>query len=245
MKGKAKNFFANILVYIAGFLIGAIFHLFVILGKIKIFHWDRFPKRKTKIIVISNHPSLLEPLLLPGLFFSQYAFDYFKFAPWSTPDKENFYDKWCWAWIRARSIPIPRNDMFGSSRTLVLMKKILDSEEGIIIYFPEGGRTFKGTEFSFSKKGRRIKKLKNGIGWLALRTQALILPVWVEGTEYVLPNTIWRDDDVNYFPFPRLGENIVIKIGDPFIINGKNVLTKEKATDIITEVLLELADEEE
>ena len=61
---------------------------------------------------------------------------------------------------------------------------------------------------------------------------AMILPIWVEGTDDVLPN--------NKLPIPRLWRRMVIKIGNPFMIQGR---TRREATSEIRLALLGLADE--
>jgi 1-acyl-sn-glycerol-3-phosphate acyltransferase len=121
------------------------------------------------------------------------------------------------------------------------MKNVLNSG-GIIILFAEGGRTCFGEKFQFSPGGKKIRVLKNGVGWLALKTGATVLPVWVEGTDKVLPNS---PDRRKLFCFPRFGGRITIKIGNPLRFQkGSQYLDKEQITSIIKNALLELADEE-
>ena len=104
----------------------------------------------------------------------------------------------------------------------------------------EGGRTVKGEDFLYSQKGKKIRIFKDGLGWLVLKTGALVLPVWVEGTEKVLPN---RPDKL--FSCPNLREKITIKIGEPLRFHGLPAAKREQATQIIANALLRLADEEE
>ncbi len=227
------------LTYPYGIVMGIIFRLLVIIKKIRVLYWKRFPHWEKRIILVSNHPSLLEPFLLPALFLREYFLHPFQYAPWSTPDKANFYDSWYWFWLRPRAIPIDRKKQKGNLRVFLRIKEIVSSG-GIIILFPEGGRTFKGKEFLCSKTGKKLRVLKTGIGWLVLNTQALVIPVWVEGTDKILPNRSKK-----LFSFPRLRGNITIKIGRPLRFHGFSRNTRKKVTQRITNALLELADEEE
>ena len=105
-----------------------------------------------------------------------------------------------------------------------------------MLIFPEGSRTFKAIKNSgvTTVNGNRLGELKDGAAWLALKTDARILPIWVEGTDKVLPN--------NKFPLPRLWRRVIIKIGAPFSVQG---LTRQEASLEIARVLLKLADEQD
>lgn len=114
------------------------------------------------------------------------------------------------------------------------LKRILENE-GRVLIFPEGSRTFKAIRKSgmVSGNGHRLGRLKDGAAWLALKTNARILPIWVEGTDKVLPN--------NKFPFPRLWHRVTIKVGAPFSVLGP---TRQEASSEIARALLKLADEQ-
>ncbi len=225
--------------YPSGIFIGIFFQLLCFLRTIRVLHWERFPHWQGKLILVSNHPSLLEPFLLPALFFREYLFHPFKYAPWSTPDKKNFYDPWYWFWLRPLSIPVDRGDERAQLKSFFEMKRVLNSGK-IVILFPEGGRIFKGEDFLYSQGGKKIRILKDGIGWLVLKTGALVVPVWVEGTDKALPNSPDK-----LFSFPRLWKKIIIKIGEPLRFQGSSANRREQVTQIIANNLLKLADEEE
>lgn len=138
-------------------------------------------------------------------------------------------------------IPIDRRKKGEEARSLYRIKEVLDGK-GIVIIFPEGGRTNKGNNFLYSEKGNRIRELKNGIGWLVVRTGALVLPVWVEGTDTLLPN-----HPTKLFSTFRLQGRATIKIGVPLDFGRvtKRFGSAERVTQQIAHSLLELADEEE
>ena len=74
---------------------------------------------------------------------------------------------------------------------------------------------------------------------LVAKTQATVLPVWVEGTEDVLPNS--PDPDKLYYTFPRIWKKMIIKIGEPLKFDPSN--KKEEITQKLVISLLKLADE--
>ena len=210
--------------------------------------------------MVSNHPSLLEPWLLPLMGFPWMNFPWVfshlwsrikfslvwfkelqkefslpkKLIPANVPDKNNFYDPLYMKVFQGINVPVDRNGgIQGRLGTVLALKKVLENGRRVLI-FPEGSRTFKAIRNGEVKSanGHRLGKLKDGAGWLALKTGARVLPIWVEGTDKMLPN--------NSLPFPRLWHRIVIRIGKPFLIQGR---TRQEATTEICEALLELTEE--
>jgi 1-acyl-sn-glycerol-3-phosphate acyltransferase len=231
--------------YIVGTIVGGSVFLLRILGRIKITHWKRFPKYSRNpelfrkgLIVVSNHPSLLEPLLVAGLFFTQYFVHPFKLSPWNIPDEKNYNNIW-WRWAKARIIWVDRENSEKTRRTFTKVKNVVDSG-GIVILFPEGGRTFKRKKL-YSQKGKMVAILQEGIGLLIRKTNAPILFIWVEGSDNFFPNTLWVNGQTSKFPFPRFWKKITIKIGNTIHFDKKS---KEEITQEVAAKLLELADEE-
>jgi len=229
-------------------------------GRIKFLHFERFPIWGERLIIVSNHPSLLDGWVLTFMGFPwmnfpwvfsplwlriKFSLSWFKelqkeyslpkkLIPTNTPDKNNFYDPLYMGAFQGINVPIDRNGgVQGKIGTVLALKKVLENG-GRVLIFPEGTRTFKAIQECEVKSanGSKIGELKDGAAWMALKTNARILPIWVEGTEKVLPN--------NKFPLPRLWHRIVIKTGKPFLIQGN---TRKEATSEIAQALLELADE--
>jgi 1-acyl-sn-glycerol-3-phosphate acyltransferase len=248
--------------YFFGPILGILICLLEASGRIKFLYFERFPIWEERVIIVSNHPSLLEPVVLPLMGFPWMNFPWVfstrwyrlkfslswvrelqkefslqkKLIPANVPDRQNFYEPAFWKLFQVVNVPVDRNGgAHGRIGTLLALKEILGSG-GRVLIFPEGTRTFKAVEKHriSSENGRELGKLKDGAAWLALKTESKILPIWVEGTDKVLPN--------NKFPFPRLWHRITIKIGTPFMAQGN---TRQEATSKITRALLELADEDE
>jgi len=230
--------------YTLGSALGVSILILRILKRIEVKNWQRFPRYsrnpelfKNGLIVVSNHPSLLEPLLVSGLFFSQYFFHPFKFSPWNIPEEKNYNNKW-WQWAKARIIWVDRKDSQKARQTLRKAKEVVNCG-GILVLFPEGGRTFKRRTIE-SKNGKKLAFLQEGIGLLLLKTNAPVLFIWVEGSDKFFPNTLWVDEYNSKFPFPRFWKKITIKIGETVLFEKTS---REQITQEVAAKLLELADE--
>jgi len=240
--------------------LGVLVCLLETFGRIKFVHFDRFPIWEERLIMVSNHPSLLEPWLLPLMGFPwmnfpwvfsplwsriKFSFSWFKewqkefslpkkLIPANVPDKNNFYDPRYMRLFQGINVPVDRNGgIQGRLGTVLALKKVLENG-GRALIFPEGSRTFKAIRNGEvnSANGHRLGKLKDGAGWLALKTGARVLPIWVEGTDKMLPNSS--------LPFPRLWHKVTIKIGTPFCVRGNR---RTEATSQIAYALMKLADE--
>jgi len=214
--------------------------------RIKGYHRSKFDPKGKGLIMVHNHPSLWEPSIFPFLFYPWYLFS-LRFVPFSTPDKINYYDKWWFSFFRAVCIPIERGNLKGEVRALKRMKDRL-ADGNVLILAPEGGRTFKGEEFKVIRRGEieeikdlsgidskndvAVRKFKSGVGWLVFNTKAIVLPVWTEGGERVIPNeTSFK------LPFPHFWRQSQIKIGEPVELEN---LSKEEITEFLEDLILKL-----
>lgn len=146
--------------------------------------------------------------------------------------------------MRTRSIPIERGKSNGD-KALLKMKRILDDGR-ILILFPEGGRTdasksLKTVNYRYSANGKKIREFRSGVGFLAAKTEATILPVWVEGTDKIIPNEVYFK--LSSIPKINRKEKINIKIGKPFKCPADIKNDLNKVINLIEGKLLELADE--
>jgi len=225
-----------LVVHTVGLFLGAMFLILRLLRRIKVVHSERLPHWQKNMLIVSNHPSLIETILLPNLLLGENLLHPLQFLPVSTPDKKNFYDPWWFFWLRPVSIPIDR-DNSRSRDPLRAMLDVLQSGKRLIL-FAEGGRTFKGKDFVLSTKGRRMRQLVNGAGLLATKARSMVLPIWVGGAEHKSFNDFFLL--LGLWGFWRY--RITIKIGQPFFVDEK--LGAKDATRQIQSKLLELADEE-
>jgi len=240
MKRILSAFLYLVCTFPCGVVIGIVVLYLRWRGHIKLVHPERFPLWQRGVILASNHPSLLEPILLPGLFLRQFFLHPFLFGPWSTPDQSNFRSVWWW-WMRPRAVFVPRGMRRAELGAFRRLRCIL-RKGGVVILFPEGGRTSSvGDNVLTSVRGKRLRPLKPGLAYLAQKTQALVVPVWIEGTDAVLPNA--SDRNVLYHRFPKFrGHTITIRIGSGIRFSRRD--SKEKITQAVSAAFLQLADED-
>ena len=211
-----------------------------LIGFVRVSHPERIPKKERRIIVVCNHKALAEVVIGPAaLFFVRFLRNPLRII-FSTPDWANFFIRWYWFWIRPISVPVKRGDKKEELKSLFAMKEVLMSGNDLWL-FPEGRRTFRGTEFVVSPKGNKISKLKEGVGWLVARTKAWVLPVWINNTDVVFPN----DPKKLFGGINIRGARIEIKVGK--LTKMRTSLRMGSAQEItreIEQILLDLADEE-
>lgn len=237
-----------LLVYPIGLLLAILFILFRFFGKIRIVHPERFPCDQDKIIIVSNHPSLLEPILLPVMCYPWYLRHPFTRIPISTPDRKNYFGPSYWRWLlKYVAVTINRESQEEKTKALRKLVKILKLN-GIVIIFGEGGRTEKGKDFFHSPKGKgKIRPLQEGVSSLIRMTNPLVLPLWVK----VEKKTSMDLSDKTYFNslifmfFVLLWQKITIKVGELLTFQGSEANSREGITQKLITTLLNLADEEE
>ncbi|MBI5732926.1 1-acyl-sn-glycerol-3-phosphate acyltransferase [Candidatus Jorgensenbacteria bacterium] len=146
------------------------------------------------ILIASNHPSLLEPLLIPVLYFRRYLLNPFRYVPWGTPDWGNFIKPWYLWWFRClHTIPIYRGEAASIKKTREALNEIIEklNHRNIVVLFPEGGRTFKRVESKEGEATPRLGSLKKGFDIVVRNSDCTIMPLWVEGADKVLPPGQW------------------------------------------------------
>jgi len=249
--------------YPLGVIGGIIFWLFVLSGKIEIKNRERIFRIKSGSLLVSNHPSLLEPLINTFLLFPRYWRHPFAYRPWSTPDSKNFYNRWWFRPFRQASIPINRGDKGTHRERLALIKMlwIIKEGKGIIIAFLEGTRTFnavRARKAVYSRTGKALGLIRGEIGILAAFTTFQIAPVWVNGVEKIFPNTAETEKAfggkdwylllylIYHYLVAFMGilsskNKIIINIGEPFIVPRGT--SGQETSQRITQALLELADQ--
>ena len=177
------NYFA---IAILGIPLGCMFFFLIIFGRIKIRGYIRAIKlvAQGRVIIAANHPSMLETFLIPLLFFPWYLF-LLRFFVWSVPDKRLLTPWIRWLFWVGRCATIDRSNPNSNRHTLRELTNIL-KRKGVVVIHPEAGRTFKGEKFLFFND-RFMRHFVSGLPALAHNTNAVILPLWVSGTDNVLP----------------------------------------------------------
>lgn len=123
-------------------------------------------------VVVSNHQSHADIPILSNL-------------PWEMKwigKKELFALPFIgWMMKLAGDIPVDRSDRRSGAKMLLTSMKYLD-QKCSVIFFPEGTRSPDG----------RVGRFNDGAFHLAIKSQATILPVAVEGSYGCLPKKSWK-----------------------------------------------------
>lgn len=230
--------------YTVGIAAAIWFWIGCLLRRVKILHKERLQSLKStrKLIVVCNHPSIIDPFLVAAMVFCRSIFNPLHNLPIVMADRIIFYDS-PWFWIlRPAMVSVERGNNKKEASALMAAIRAVEQHR-IVIIFPEGGRTFRGEEgkFLYSQKGNdlnagKIRMLKGGTGLLVRKTGAVILPVGIKGSDKLVPNSkkkLWT-----YFvPW----EKVTLNIGHP--ISFEPDATREDITQILAARLLDLVDE--
>jgi 1-acyl-sn-glycerol-3-phosphate acyltransferase len=189
--------------------------------RIKIDGRENLPRR-TPHVVISNHQSLLDILVLFNLFF------HFKFVSKIEIFKIPLIG---WNMYLNKYITLKRGDKKSIARMLKDCEEALENGSSVLI-FPEGTRSPDG----------QIKEFKLGAFILALKMKAPILPIVISGTNAALPkyslNFHGRTDirirvlePVSYETFAHLSAEETAEMARNIIIAGHDEI-KQQTSEI-------------
>jgi 1-acyl-sn-glycerol-3-phosphate acyltransferase len=171
------------------------------------------------VIVASNHLSFIDSLLIPMVCPRRVAF-LAKEEYWTTPGFRGRFMKGFFTGIGA--IPVRRGDHRAAQESLDTAFAVLESGVAFGIY-PEGTRSRDG----------RLYRARVGVGWLALKSKAPIVPVGVIGTNVVLPVGA---------KFPRM-KKITLRFGEPILawevpFPGEAVAENSRARRAVADVVI-------
>lgn len=168
-------------------ILGTLYLFLRLIKNIEVIGAENLSKRDgDAVILASNHPSMLETILIPTLvyfhFFPASFFRPLKYLPWNLPDV--LWLKRCFVLQFLHPIPVryQRRDFGALNRAAGVLRS-----GGWLTITPEGGRTAKGTDFLTTPRGARIRRPRSGIGRLIRTCNPKIVPIWVEGADKVLP----------------------------------------------------------
>lgn len=117
----------------------------------------------------------------------------------------------CWCIKHLNSYPV--NGSASDLNSIKLIIKLLEEGKKIVI-FPEGERTDDG----------QLGEIKSGIGMLALRSKAPIIPVYISGTYEIWPA---------HQKYPKFWGKTAVVFGSPIYIEKYLVLSKKESQEAI------------
>ncbi|MBL7191656.1 1-acyl-sn-glycerol-3-phosphate acyltransferase [bacterium] len=153
-------------------------------------------KARLPFLFASNHVSMLDDAFIGPLLFLPRGFWDYKFMPYHTPERKNFYVGPVFSFImeHAKCIPLTRGkglNQPGIGRIIQALKN-----GGSVVMYPEGTRTRSG----------RLGTGKPGIGKVIYESGCNVIPCYHSGFEKVLP--IGKK-------IPRFSKEVIIKVGEP------------------------------
>ncbi len=193
--------------------------LAILVGRVRIenYHVALRQVRQGSVLCISNHPTLIETVALPAIFWWLAWCGRGRKVPWSIADNHLF--PFLWLYPAFRCIPIERG--VGASRrenakALRRVVELWDTQRSVILY-PEGGRTCKGVVFH-ERSGRRVREPDVTVVAMAAKRRVPILPVWVDQGDVRVPESLLRG-------YGRLfwGRPLRIRFGHPQLVAETSV----------------------
>lgn len=242
-------------IFFLGTIGGVAICILEFLRRIRFQNYARLPLWEGKIVLASNHPSWLDIVIIPLLYFPWWYRELgnrfkeillspfkafrrekldnvfvrdFKDIPVSTADKHNFRH---FSWVlEGWNIFINRKDGEIGERGGAL-KRAIDvlENEGRIIIFPGGGRDFKANGdgiYDMNTQQLIMRQPRPGIGWIVKRTGATVVPIRIEGADKTLPN----EPNRKLPPFLRF-ERYFLRFWHPITIKVGEPLRFERGVD--------------
>lgn len=172
------------------------------------------------VILASNHLSFVDSLIIPMVAPRRVVFiakaEYFEGRGVKGRLMKAFF-------TAIGAIPVRRGDHRAAKDSLDQALAVINSG-GVFALYPEGTRSLDG----------RLYRGKVGVGWLALKSGAPIVPVGVRGTERVLPVGA---------KFPKVVP-VTVRFGEPIDpekldLPGEPVAENSRARRAITDAIIE------
>mgnify|MGYP001308734308 CR=1 FL=1 len=130
--------------------------------------------REGKVLVVSNHPSLIETFVL------RVVLEQVTSKPiWSVAD-ERLFPSMCFESFQC--IPVHRGVSLKARKVNVAAARQQDAlleESAVVVLYPEGTRTAKALSHQHAADGRRIGQCHTTLARRALDRGAAVVPVWV------------------------------------------------------------------
>lgn len=181
--------------------------------------------RSGQVILASNHLSFIDSILIPLTTPRRVQFlaksHYFEGTGLRGAISRAFFTS-------IGAVPVERGVGQAAQDALEQSRKIIESGAAFALY-PEGTRSLDG----------RLYRGRTGIGWLALTTGALVVPVGIMGTNEMQPVGA---------RFPRL-RRVTITFGEPHDLSSHGAATsgraRRQATDEVMKAIQALTGQEE
>ncbi len=192
-QGPINNFLSLVVQYSIALFILIYMRLF---NRTRVHNRHVLKMIKPPFLYISNHLTMFDDFFIDPIIFGGYAIRDKHYLPWHAPEEKNFFLGPVISWFlkKAQCVPLTRgHGVFQPGMTR--LKELLRGRAIVHIY-PEGTRSRSGD----------IGRGQVGVGRLAYRTRAKVLPCYHEGTQKLLPIGSHR---------LRIGKRVEIILGEP------------------------------
>jgi 1-acyl-sn-glycerol-3-phosphate acyltransferase len=184
---------------------------------------------KGPVIIASNHLSFIDSILIPMIAPRRVAY-MAKVEYWTTPGIKGLFMKGFFTGVGA--LPITRGEHRGAQAVLDQALEVVESGVAFGIY-PEGTRSRDG----------RLYRARVGVGWLALKSGAPVVPVGLIGTPDILPLGA---------KLPRL-KRVTVRFGEPILasevdfpgpVAAENARARRAVADAVVDAIGKLTGQE-
>lgn len=184
-------------------------------------------------LILPNHPSFLEPVLIPMVaFMPEMLRNPSERFPWSVANARTIRKSKFRFFREIPVIPLETNADGRPIDSVAFVKKVLPNMKHTTwIIFPEGTRSFHADEPKItSASGVVIGRARDGIGFLIARAKPLVIPVLVKGAEHAM-----RPDKPLWHVIIRIWRNPVeIVFGKPLDLSP--LLHAKQGRDLYNEI---------
>jgi 1-acyl-sn-glycerol-3-phosphate acyltransferase len=187
------------------------------------------PAANEGILLIANHPSLVETIALPALL-SPWRWDIADTKlPYSVADSRLFGRHSEWLYEHFRCIAVHRHELSSAGKSLKTARTCMQilTKHGLLIVYPEGGRTSKGDQWH-QHGPRKVRSCNPTLVKMAQRTNATIIPVWISHGDSTKPQSLLRGYCKLFFQ-----EKMVVTFGSPVTFSSPEVTDLEVATALL------------
>ena len=181
------------------------------------------------VVLISNHPTLLETVAIPALFWHWNISGHKHRVPHSIAD-ENFFGGTQWLQRSCRIIVVSREKAKTKAecnRTAVASASKILQAAGNVIYYPEGGRTCKGSKH-VSDGQFRVRVCQVGFLRKMQNPTTTIVPVWIDHKNTSDTHSLLRSYQKLY-----CGRRLTITFGNPQAANAERLTSSAVATMLL------------
>ena len=178
---------------------------FKFLYKLKVYGIEHLPKGPA--ILAPNHTSYWDPPMVGAAVPEELIF----------LGKEELFDNF---FLKSAIKNLNTYPLGSSTRDLESMKLIIRflKEGQKVVIFPEGERTVDG----------KLTEIKRGIGMIALRSEAPIVPIYIDGNYEIWPI---------FQKYPKLSGKATVVIGSPIYVNKFIEMPKKEAQVAISQAV--------